>query len=156
VLIGVVQIVGSAQRGGSNSAVIGVWRVSELTVTGPNARKVTNPQPSVVIFTQRYFSIDEVTSNAPRPELPPSDKRTDKQIADAFGPFIAQAGTYEIKGNEITYKRIAAKNPATMRSGDFIVDTFKMEGKNTLWVTSKTNQNEPVANPPTRKLTRLE
>jgi hypothetical protein len=57
VLIGITQIVGFAQRGGSNSAVIGVWRVSEETTTGPNGRKNTNPQPSVRIFTQRYYSI---------------------------------------------------------------------------------------------------
>ena len=45
VLLGVVQNVGLAQRGSSNSPVIGVWRITESTYTGPNARTVTNPQP---------------------------------------------------------------------------------------------------------------
>ena len=114
VVVGITQRSGFAQGGSSNSAVIGVWRVSEVTTTGPNGRKNTNPQPGVRIFTQRYYGIDEVTSNAPRPELPPPPKATDKQVAEAFGPFIGQAGTYEIKGNELTTKRIAAKNPGTM------------------------------------------
>jgi hypothetical protein len=156
VLIAIAQIVSFAQRGSSNAAVIGVWRVSEVTTTGPNGRKTTNPQPGVRIFTQRYYSIDEVTSDAPRPELPPQGKATDKQVADAFGPFTGQAGTYEIKGNELTTKRIAAKNPGTMKAGTFTTVTFRMEGKDTLWLTAKTDQNGPIANPTTTKLTRLE
>ena len=140
----------------ANSAAIGVWRVAEETTTGPNGRKNTNPQPGVLIFTQRYYSVNEVTANAPRPELPPPDKRTDKQVADAFGPFTGQAGTYEIKGNELTYRPIAAKNPNVMRAGHFFVDTFRMEGNNTLWLTGKANNAGPIANPGTTKLTRLE
>jgi hypothetical protein len=157
VLIGVVQLLASAQGGVSNSAVVGVWRVSEVTTTGPNGRKITNPQPSVRIFTERYFSVTDVTSDTPRAELPlPAEKRTDKQIADAYGPFSANAGTYEIKGNEITFKRIAAKNPAVMRSGNFATSTFRLEGKDTLWLTGNANDAGPVANPQTVKLTRLE
>ena len=156
VVVGIAEIVGFAQRGSSNSAVIGVLRVAEETTTGPNGRKNTNPQPSVRIFTQRYYSIDEVTSDAPRPELPPQGKATDKQVAEAFGPFTGQAGTYEIKGNELTTKRIAAKNPGTMRSGTFTTVTFRMEGKDTLWTTTKADQDGPIKNPTTTKLTRLE
>src|ERR1700680_1590770 len=103
VLIGVVQIVGFAQLSGSSS-VIGVWRESERTRTGPNARKDTNPQPSVVIFTRGYYSTDTVISDAPRPELPQG--ATDKQIADASRSFFGLAGTYEINGNELTLKHI--------------------------------------------------
>jgi hypothetical protein len=156
VLIGIAQIVGHAQRGGSNSGVIGVWRVSEITFIGPNERTVTNPQPGIVIITPHYYSRNLVTSDAPRPELPPSDKRTDKQIADAFGPFTANAGTYEIRGNELTTKRIAAKNPDEMRAGNYLTFMFRLEGRDTLWLTSKTDENGPVANPTTVKLTRLE
>jgi hypothetical protein len=157
VVIGITQIASFAQRGTSNASVVGVWRVSEVTTTGPNGRKYTNPQPSVRIFTQRYYAIDEVTSDAPRPELPlPADKQTDKQKADAFGPFVGQAGTYEIKGAEMTLKRITAKNPATMKVGTFAVNTFRMEGNNTLWLTQKATEAGPATNPTTWKLTRLE
>ena len=156
VLIGIAQIVGCAQRGDSNSGVIGVWGVSEITFVGPNERTVTNPQPGIVIITPHYYSRNLVTSDAPRPELPPSDKRTDKQIADAFGPFTANAGTYEIRGNELTTTRIAAKNPAEMRAGNYLTFMFRLEGRDTLWLTSKTDENGPLANPTIVRLTRLE
>jgi Lipocalin-like domain len=140
--LGVAQIVGLAQRDSSNSPVIGVWRISETTFTRPNARTVTNPQPSVVIFTRRYYSTDRVTSDAPRPELP-AQGATDKQIADVYRPFVGNAGTYEIKGNEITLKRIVSKNPKVMRDGNLEVNTFKMEGKDTLWLTEKADEMDP-------------
>jgi hypothetical protein len=156
VFIGIAGVVGHAQRGNSNSDVIGVWRVSEMTFIGPNDRTVTEPQPGIVIFTPQYYSRNLVTSDGPRPELPPLDKATDKQIADAFGPFIANAGTYEIRGNELTTKRIAAKNPVEMRAGNFLTFTFRLEGHDTLWLTSKADENGPRANPTAVKLTRLE
>lgn len=144
----------SAQRGSSPS-IVGVWRLSEVTITGPNARKITSPQPGLRIFTQRHYSLSEVTSDKPRPELPPQGKATDKQIADAFGPFTGQAGTYEIKGNEITTRPIAAKSPNAMQAGSFTTSTFTLEGS-TLTMTTKANAAGPIANPTTFRLTRAE
>jgi hypothetical protein len=88
--------------------------------------------------------------------LPPPDKATDKQIAEAFVPFTANAGTYEIRGDELTTKRITAKNPAEMRAGNSLTFTFRLDGRDTLWLTSKTDENGPPANPTAVKLTRLE
>ena len=126
-----------------------------MTITGPNARTIASPQPGLYIFTPRYYSIDMVTSDTPRPDLP-QQGATDKQRADAFGPFTANAGTYAIKGNELTNTIIAAKNPNAMTSGGFQVFTFQMDGKKTLWLTQKANQNGPATNPTTIKLTRME
>ena len=156
ILIGIAAIVGHGQRANPNSGVIGVRRVSELTSMGPNERTLTRPQPGIVIFTPHYYSRNLVTSDAPRPELPPLDKANAKQIADAWGPFTANAGTYEIRGNELMTNRIAAKNPAEMRAGNFLTFTFHLEGRDTLWLTSKTDENGPAANPTAVKLTRLE
>ena len=93
-------------------------------------------------------------SDKPRPELPEKGA-TDKETADAFRPFIAQGGTYEIKGNEITYRPITAKNPNAMRTGAFQTSTFRLEG-DTLWITGKANATGPIANPVTVKMTRVE
>ena len=154
VLVGIAQVVGTAQSGSAKSPVIGVWRVSELTITGPNARTNTSPQPSLFIFTPRYYSIEEVTSDAPRPELP-QQGATDKERADAFGPFTANAGTYDIKGNELMATIVTAKNPNAMRNTSQVF-TFKMDGKNTLLLTQTSGLNGPFPNPVTRKLTRVE
>src|SRR5262245_45193414 len=141
-----------AQRGGAS--IVGVWRVTEVTTTGPDGRKNTSPQPGLRIYTQRHYSISEVGGDKPRAELP-AQGATDKQIADAWGQFVGQSGTYEIKGNEVIYRAIAAKNPGAMRAGNMTTATFSIEG-NTLTVTQKSNAAGPVANPTTTKLTRVE
>jgi hypothetical protein len=143
-----------AQRTSSPS-IVGVWRATDVTITGPNARKVTSPQPGLRIFTQRHYSITAVTADQPRPDLPPPGKATDKQLADTFGAFQANAGTYEIKGNELTTRAEVAKVPNAMQAGSFATSTFTLEG-NTLTVTQKTNTNGPITNPTTIKYTRVE
>jgi hypothetical protein len=154
VLVGIAQVAGVAQSRGAKSPVVGVWRLSEVTETGANARTITTPQPGLIIFTPRYYSIELVTSDAPRPELP-QQGATDKQRADAFGPFTANAGTYDIKGNELMTTIMTAKNPNAMKSGSQTF-TFKMDGKNTLLLTQTRGLNGPVANPATVKFTRVE
>ena len=61
-----------------------------------------------------------------------------------WGPFVGEAGTYEITGgNLITMRPIAAKNPAAMAPGAFIAYSYKLDG-DTLWVTQQRNQNGPI------------
>ena len=152
--IAFVSSVAVVARQANSSSIVGVWRVSEVTYTGLNARKVTSPQPGLRIFTQRHYSITEVTSDTARAVIP-AQGATEKQMAEAFGPFTGQAGTYEIRGNELTTRPIAAKNPGTMRSGFFGRAMIAVDGK-TLTITGKENADGPIANPTTVKLTRVE
>ena len=142
--IALVSSVAVVARQGNSPSIVGVWRVSEVTFTGPNARKLTNPQPGLRIFTQRHYSINEVTAEKSRPELP-----------DAPAQATDKAGTYEIRGNEITTRPIAAKSPNTMRPKNFNTSAIVLDGK-TLTITPKSNQAGPIANPTTIRLTRIE
>jgi Lipocalin-like domain len=149
----VVAVVQAQQR--TTPSLVGVWKIAEVTTTGPDGRRLTPSQPGLQIFTARHFSLAAVTADKPRPDLP-SDKSTDKQLADAFGPFVARAGTYEVKGNEIIYHPIVAKSPNMMKPGVVLTDTFKFEGNDTVVLVNKSGPTGPVANPATLKLTRLE
>ena len=156
ILIAIPQSAGVAQRRSGGSAILGVWRVSEITYTGPSARTVKNPQPGILIFTRGYYSANVVTADTPRPELPPPDKRTDKDIAQAFGPFSANACTYETKGDEPINRIIVAKNPSVMSPGSFGTHQFRFDGNDSLSMTFVANRNGPIANPTATKLTRAE
>jgi hypothetical protein len=73
-----------------------------------------------------------------------------------WGPFVGEAGTYEVTpGSLITMRPIAAKNPAVMGPGVFITYSYKLDG-NTMWVTQQRNQNGPFTNPVTVKVVRIE
>ena len=71
---------------------------------------------------------------------------------DAFDPFTANSGTYQVSGGTLTTHALVAKNPGTM--GTTQTREFKIEG-NTLTFTQKSAPGEPVSQTITR-LTRIE
>jgi hypothetical protein len=136
------------------SKLEGAWKTVEVDITGPNAVTLTNLQPGLWIFTKNHYSIMQVTSSEPRPELP-QQNATDAQRIAAWGPFNAQSGTYEVKGTTFTLHPILDKDPAGMAPGSFSTLDFKIEGK-TFTMTTKANQNGPYANPMRVKMVRVE
>ena len=138
----------------ASPGVVGVWKVSEIMTGGPKPRPLAS-STGIVIFTQRHYSISQVTSEKPRPDLPPKKEATDKQRADAYEPFTGQAGTYEIHGNEMTIRPAVSMNPNLMRAGSFTTVTFVREG-NTLSITFKADENGPLVNKITMKYTLVE
>ena len=134
----------------------GVWQTVEVNIGGPTPRTIVVPQPGpyLTIITAKYYSRTEVQSDTPRPVIDAA-KATADELRAVWGPFVAEAGTYEISGDTITMRPLASKSPAAMAAGAFIVSTFKVDG-NTLWIAQQRNQNGPYASPVTFKLVRVE
>jgi hypothetical protein len=138
-------------------SIQGVWRVVEANVTGPGARTIPfTERPNLTIITAKHYSRVEVQADGPRPTLPDVTKATADELRAAWGPFVAEAGTYELTpGNSMTVRPIASKNPAVMGSGVFITYPNKLES-DSLSLTQQRNQNGPFSNPFTLKLVRVE
>src|SRR5918912_1727105 len=81
-------------------SIKGVWHNTQIVYTGPNARTIT-AQPGYFIFTDAYYSVTRVNKDTARPTIPPPEKITDKERADAFGAFTARAGRYQVTGPEL-------------------------------------------------------
>ncbi len=141
----------------TRESVQGVWRVAEATITGPGARTIAfADRPNLTIITARHYSRVEVQSDGPRPILPDVAKASADELRAVWGPFVSEAGTYEITpGSLITMRPIASKNPAVMGPGVFITYAYRLDG-DTLSLTQQRNQNGPFANPFTLKLVRVE
>ena len=147
-----------AERDGGSQSIQGVWQAVEVTLTGPGARTIVirEPRPNLTIITARHYSRVEDQSERPRAVLAEPTQASADELRAAWGPFVGEAGTYELTtGNRITMRPIAAKNPAVMGPGVFITYSYRLDG-NTLWVTQERNQNGPFANPVTVKVVRVE
>jgi hypothetical protein len=158
VILSVGLVAGTGLAGQSKRGPLeGVWQTVEINITGPNAQTVTiaEPRPNLMILTARHYSRVEVQSQQPRAMLADPAKATADELRAVWGPFVGEAGTYEVSGNVITMRPIAAKNPAAMTPGAFINYSFKQEG-NAIWVTQQRNQNGPFPNPFTIKAIRIE
>jgi hypothetical protein len=117
--------VGTAQTG----TLRGAWRVVEAT--NADGQVNSQPEPGLYVFTDRHYSIMRVmAARGPYPEKP-----TDKDKVAAFDPFVANSGTYEIKGDQLTIRPMVAKNPNVM-TGKGTTSTVKFEGKDVVLVTT--------------------
>jgi hypothetical protein len=138
-------------------SIQGVWRVVEAKTTGPGARTIAFAErPNLTIITAKHYSRVEVQADGPRPILTDVAKASADELRAAWGPFVSEAGTYDITpGSLMTMRPIASKNPAVMGPGVFITYSYKVDG-DTLSLTQQSNQNGPFANPFSLKLVRVE
>jgi hypothetical protein len=141
----------------ARESIQGVWRIVEATIPGANGRTIPfGERPNLTIITAKHYSRVEVQSDGPRPVVADVAKATADELRAAWGPFVSEAGTYEVApGNLITMRPVASKNPAVMGPSVFITYAYKLEG-NTLSLTQQRNQSGPFANPFTLKLVRVE
>ena len=91
------------------AAVQGVWRTLEVVVPGAPARTF-RPDATLAIFHGRHYSRVEVHAEQPRPLLADPAGASADQLRAVWGPFVAEAGTFEVSGsNMITMQRDASR-----------------------------------------------
>jgi hypothetical protein len=101
------------------TAVEGVWKtVHVTTINDQGTQENEIIQPNLTIITANHWATLSVrTGQTPREQLP--EDPTDEQLLAAWRPFFANAGTYEVKGNEMHTKIIVDKDPnATAAQGE--------------------------------------
>jgi hypothetical protein len=97
-----------------------------------------------------------VSSDAARPDVADLSKSTADELRNIFvDSFVANSGTYEMKGGKLTVHPIVAKSPGYMAPGSTSVSSVKIEGNMMTLVTESTNATA-AANPTTYTLTRVE
>lgn len=156
--------------GQSPPSIQGVWRYAEVTIpasTKPGDR--VDPfahvpvgthgatQPGLLIVTERYYSRVTDTANEPRPATgyAIADKPTVEELQARWGPFAANAGTYEVSGSTLTLHALVSKNARDQREGGFARLRIRVEG-NTLWLTPFENSDGPIIAGVTSKYVRVE
>jgi hypothetical protein len=113
------------------------------------------PGPNLTIFSGTHYTRVDVQTDKPRPVLPNPASATADQLREAWGPLVAEGGTYELAESRITLRPMISKNPAAMSPGVSIVYAYKLDGNN-LTLTIERDQNGPVVNPFSVKLVRIE
>jgi hypothetical protein len=152
----------------SNPPLQGVWRMVELTIPDSPAERRdpfgafsggthTRLQPELMIFTSRHYSRTTDTAAQPRPtdSYKTPGAPTLEELQAEWGPFVANAGTYEVSGAIVTLKAIVAKNPRAQNPKNFTRLTVRLDG-NTLWLTPLETEGGPILSPVTTKFVRVE
>jgi hypothetical protein len=139
-------------------SIEGVWKITNVVITGANPVNVPHPQENLYIFARGHYANVQVTGDKPRtasPAFKEPGKPTDaEKIAryDEWAPFGAQAGTYVVKGSKLTRTPIVAKAAAAVAAGAYDAD-MKLTA-DTLVLTSHAAAGQP-AREQTLTLTRV-
>jgi len=108
--------------------IYGVWQVVEQTIDGRTLSGV-NLGLGFHVYTPKYFAVVRESGTPPRAALDNLDTATAAQLLAAWGPFVAQVGTYEMSGDLVTERVLVAKDVANMQSrGAGVVRRYRLEG----------------------------
>lgn len=136
------------------AALEGVWRTVQVVVQGPAPQTFT-PGATLAIFHGRHYSRVEVHAEGPRPMLKDPAAASAGELRATWGPFVGEAGTFELSGNEVTMQALVAKNPAAMTKGATSVYTYQRRG-DTLTLTQVRMYSGPSPAPTTITLVRVD
>jgi hypothetical protein len=78
-----------------------------------------------------------------------------EELQAEWGPFAANAGSYEISGTTLTLRAIVAKSPSAQADKNFTRLSIKLDGNN-LWLTPVDSESGKIAAPVTSKYLRVE
>ena len=78
-----------------------------------------------------------------------------EELQARWGPFAANAGTYEISGGTLTLRVLVSRNPGEQRGGSFARLRIKLDGSN-LWLTPFENSSGPFVAGVISKYVRVE
>ena len=164
--------------GQSKPSIQGIWRFVELTVPASMAGAAgdvggdaasrrdrfgafptgtySNLRPGLAIYTAGHYSRTTDTAAQPRPTTDKiSGKSTFDELLERWGPFVANAGTYELSSTALTLRAIVAKEPRAQADKNFTRLAVRLDGNN-LWLTPIENDAGQIRNPVTSKYVRVE
>ena len=130
------------------ASIEGVWKVTDVVITGANPLKNPHPQESVYIFAHGHYANVQVTGEKSRTASPtfkdPAKPTDAEKLAryDEWAPFGAQAGTYAVKGAKLTRTPTVAKAVGAVTAGAYDSD-MKLTG-DTLVLTSHAAAGQPA------------
>jgi hypothetical protein len=111
----------------------GVWQRVSVTYAGPDTSwTLTHPQPSVYIFTKRYYSMMFVPGEGPRTPFT-TDRPSPAERITAFNSFRASSGTYELRDSHLVLRPLVARVPNLMTAGEQGY-VYRLRG-DSLWLT---------------------
>ena len=139
----------AAAEGKAKAASIeGVWKTTDVVITGANPLTNHSPQESLTIFSHGHYAAvsnqGEKARTASAPLATPGKPTDAEKLAryEEWAPIGAQAGTYTLKGDKLTRTPIVAKNVGAVTAGAFESDA-KLTG-DTLVLTTKAAPGQPA------------
>lgn len=100
----------TAQRA---SPLEGAWKLVESSLGNSDTVSVNrSPQPGLVLFTRRHYSLMYVEGTAPRKPFVDPFGATDAEKLVAFDTFAGHTGTFAVNDSVVEMTIVVSKNPS--------------------------------------------
>lgn len=133
-LIGAVAVVTvlsvRSARAADAAVVNGAWRVAHVNFRGLD---FDTTEPDLLLFTDGHYAAVSVRGEGEWEPLP--EDPTDEERLASLDRFFANAGSYELVGNEIRMSVIVSKSSRVTAEGPENIATFELQGDDTLIIT---------------------
>ena len=137
------------------TVLTGSWSVTEVKTTGPNASTSATRNRGCTYLPERITASRRSIVMRLVPNLRTCRRPLLTELLAVYGPYTANSGTYEVRGGNVTFRPVLAKNPGAMAPGSANVSSFRIAG-NTLTLTAVSGGRGPATNPTTTALNRIE
>jgi len=127
----------------ADSPLVGAWQL--------DAGK--SGQAGLYLFTPTRYSM--TLAGTDRPDIDMS-KATADELRAVWGPLLANAGSYEVSGDQITIHPLVAKFPVVMKAGATEIYRFRIEGSTLTLKQVRNARGVSVDSAPTFKFVRVE
>ena len=93
----------------------GAWKLVHSSLAGRDTTIInSSPQPGLVIFTERHYSLMYVEGSAPRVPFADPARPTDAERLRAYDTFVGHSGSYSVVDSIIQMHIVIAKHPSMM------------------------------------------
>jgi hypothetical protein len=103
-----VAVLSYGQSPATRNPLVGAWKVTEIADV--NRSPITQPQPSLYVFTGQHYSFVRFNGADPLPNYPSNDKATEADKVTVFNALYLNSGTYTLTANALTTKALVAKS----------------------------------------------
>lgn len=109
--------------------IIGVWKQVQQEYPGSGFPVITNPHPSLMIFTPGYYSYSYTGHPRPMRENAIHWQASDEEKLRRHGEIVFNSGSYKIEDGKLILSPIMARVPELMGGGKIIYDVTFKEGQ---------------------------
>jgi hypothetical protein len=95
----------------------GAWKVITMSLSSSDRTTTTDsPQPALVLFTDKHYSIMYVEGDQPRKAFADPLRPTDAEKLEAYDTFVGHSGSYTVTDSLISMQVVISKSPNLMGS----------------------------------------
>lgn len=128
-------------KAAASPPIKGAWKALNVGA-GQNTRRASG----LAIFTDSHYSIMVFDAESERPDVADVSRASADEMRGLWAGWVANTGSYDVKGDLVTIHPAGAKIPLVMKAGATEVYRYAIDGATLTWTQQRNARGVEVAN----------